>query len=250
MPTKPRLTDRMRLFCEARAKGGTNVAAARAAGCKGSEASASVQAARWLALPAVQDYLADLGKHGRELLAERQIRVEEDAQPEGAPSRVVRKAMELADIIEGLSDEAHTDMKDYLSFYPTLDAEGKPVVGPDGKPAGFVGWDLEKAVREGKTHLIKELKMGKFGWELKLVDRQAAKVALAKIRGLIDPAEGQEAGKALQVWAEVLAKALRQPHVTPRDLYLAHMARRPIDIEARLVGPAAGSNGGGNVNGH
>lgn len=249
MPTKPRLTDRMRLFCEARAKGGTNVAAARAAGCKGSEASASVQAARWLALPAVQDYLADLGKHGRELLAERQIRVEEEAQPEGAPSRVVRKAMELADIIEGLSDEAHADMGDYLSFYPTLDDQGQPVM-KDGKPAGFVSFDLERAVREGKTHLIKELKMGKFGWEIKLVDRQAAKVALAKIRGLIDPEEGQGATEALRVWAEVLAKALRQPHVTPRDLYLAHMARRPIDIEARLVGPAAGSNGGGNGNGH
>lgn len=251
----------MRVFCEHLTKGMSKVAAARAAGC--TQNTATVTASRWMTLPQVQAYLNSLGRAGKEILAERLLRAEALMAPALAGEKTrheakatVRrqrmKAMELADIIESLSDEAHADMGNYLSFYPTLDAEGKPLPpGDDGKVPGHVDFDLEKAVREGTTHLIREIKMGKFGWEIKLVDRQQAKVALAKIRGYIDPDEKDAAARNLQQWATALAELLRQARergaapITARDLYLSHMARRPIDVQASLVEGDGNGHGGG-----
>lgn len=269
MAADPRLTARMRLFCEALVKGGTKVSAAKAAGCKGASASCSVAAARWLKMPQVQKYLRALGRDGMEILAERTVAAEERAVTvaEDQPaSRTRRKAMEVVDIIDGLSDEAGSDMGDFLTLDPVLEevpgpdgkplagADGKPVmrqaVGQDGKPLFRPYIDIAKAFERGKTHLIKEVKIDDKGISLKLIDRQAAKVALARILGMLDPENTEKAKAALQVWAEALTNALRQPQVTPRDLYLAHMGRRPIDVQARVIGGGTGSTNGGNGSGN
>jgi hypothetical protein len=230
---------------------------------------AGVLSARWLRMPQVQQYIASLGTRAKELLAARKrvdglvdetaLVMADAALAEQAD--LTRHALDLAGVISALSEEAEVDMADFMRLEPifdtvmedALDAKGKPVrtpklgadglplrvprLGPSGEQETRAVWDIEKAIKNGKAKFISELKPTLYGWALRLVDRQAAKVALAKIYQTITEqrSKGDDTEASVRAWGAV-ADALRsRPPDQLREMYLSHIAGKPIDVPARVV---------------
>jgi hypothetical protein len=82
--------------------------------------------------------------------------------------RMKEKAMSADEVLARLNDHATADMNDFITI--------------TGR--GF-RYDLARAKREGKLHLIRKIVKGKQGTAVELVDQQAALIQIAKIHRLL-----------------------------------------------------------------
>lgn len=78
------------------------------------------------------------------------------------------RVMGRDEVLARLSDQAGVDMSDFLKI------NGRVVV------------DLKRAKELGKLHLIKKIKKGPYGWEIELVDSQAALEKIGRALGIFD----------------------------------------------------------------
>lgn len=165
--------------------------AAKDAGYK----DAKTRGSRLMARPAVRAYYEAL-LHAATELAKHPASPPADDQPSAGamaivPYAVSRQAvgpaMDAAELIARTSDEARVNILDFVSYEPVLqikNGETVAVLDREGRPVHRPFVDLKKIEDLGKGHLVKELKEGKFGTEIKLVDTQSAKKLLASILGL------------------------------------------------------------------
>jgi hypothetical protein len=103
-------------------------------------------------------------------------------------ARVTEVALTADEVLSKLADHANANPDDIF----TADDKGN------------LKFDYLKAKRNGKLHLIKEMKQGKNGWEVKLHDSQAALALLGKYHNLFnDRPPATEPGKEFPDLVEV-----------------------------------------------
>lgn len=103
--------------------------------------------------------------------------------------RLDEHAMPANEVLARLADHARSDMADFWDFGRD-ETEDERELSRQFPRANIASpteptLDLRKAVREGKTHLIKSMERGEWGWKVALVDSQSALNTLARHHKLL-----------------------------------------------------------------
>lgn len=146
--------------------------------------------------------------------------------------------MSEAELILRMSAIGRADMGDFVSLRPARDVvTGEPKKTPEGAPEFEPFLDWEKAVRLGRTHLVKRVSVRGGEFHVELLDPQRAQETLAKVYGLLDGDQDEQRRKMLReahgVWLEILKQL---PQESLLNLHRAMLARAPIEVQAQRNG--------------